>query len=123
MRGFWHILEAVIAGMIVMLFLTTLVKQPTAGTAPKDLTEQAYQLLHGLEKQEALRTLAANNDAVGVASAVRYAAANRTAQVCDYDGACAGGRPNATQVWSGTYIFAGRNSYSPREVRLYLSNP
>lgn len=119
MRGFWHIIEAVIAGLMIMLFLVTLVKQAPSEEGP-DLTRRAFELLRGLDDQEALRGLVESEDANGLAAAVQYAAANRSVEICDHSGACVGTQPSAAERWTGTYLVAGKDSYEPKEVRLYL---
>lgn len=122
MRGFWHMLEAIVAGLMIMLFLVTIVGRPIAQPG-RDLTERAYEILEGLEKRGILRPGADANDYAAEEASINYHAAVSSVQICAFDGTCAGPPPTAKTRWRGTYVLAGANGYAPREVRLFLSNP
>ena len=123
MRGFWHMLEAIVAGLLIMLFLVAVVGRPVAKAEPRDLTQRAYEILESLERQGSLPPAADADDYASIEAAISYRAANRSAQVCKFDGTCTGPPPTAKTRWRGTYLHAGKSGYSPKEVRLFLTNP
>ena|SRR3989338_1279941 len=120
MLGFVHMIEAIVAGIMLMVFLVTMTSGVLVEPQPKDLSGQAFSLLHGLDRQGLLREPANSQDYGTIDFNVRYFSYNHTVEVCDYTGSCQGVKPNVRNRWVGTYILAGSGTYKPMEVRLYL---
>lgn len=120
MRGFWHIVDAVLAAVIIIGFLTSVSRTFVITPEPESLNERVYDILQGLDDQGVLKGYAASMDASGLNSEIMFYSKNHTIEICDSAGTCTGTRPEASNVWAGSYITAGNNSYQPRLVRLYL---
>ena len=126
MRGFWYTVEAIIAGLLIITFLTILgtinLTQPQQG----DPQVLVLKTLRDLDDRGLLRGYAANNNYAGLNNAVAIAAYNHTIQICDFNSGCAGIVPTARNVWVGSYFIAGddlvsgNGVFAPREVRLFL---
>ena len=117
-KGFIYTLEAVIAGIIVISLLAVFSYEPRI--QDEGLYLKAYELLEGLDNQGLLRNYTVNEDYTGLDSEVRFFSANHSVQICDRSGSCVGSVPAGINVFSGTYIIAGDDSYDPQYVKLYL---
>lgn len=120
MRGFWHTLDAVIAALIITSFFAVAAHTVVVTPGPENLNERAYDLLQGLDEQGILRDYVVNLDTAGLDSEVMLFAYNHSVEICDYSGACTGTAPEAKNVWVGSYLIAGKDSYNPHLVRLYI---
>ena len=121
MKGFWHIVDAVLASLIITGFLIVASQSFAVTTgASEDLSERAYGLLQGLDDQGILKTYVANNDASGLNARLAFYTRNHSIQICGYSGVCSGTIPDETDVWVGNYITAGKDNYQPSVIRLYL---
>lgn len=118
MRGFWHIVDAVLASLIVVGFALILV-QPMFTTG-EDPSQEVFAELQGLQQQGVLRPLAAAGDYNTINSKVKMYGYNHTVKICDYTGNCAGGTVENGRVWIGNYILAGDTEYEPMVVKLYV---
>jgi len=118
MRGFWYMLEAVIAGIIIIGFVTA-VSQIYMSPSQEDFTLKAYQELRNLDEQGILRTYAAAGDWGNLNNQVRIYGKNHTVEICSPSG-CQGGIPAGQNVWVGNYIISGSQNYQPMQVKLYL---
>ncbi len=118
MRGFWYMLEAVIAGIIIIGFVAV-VSQSYINASNEDFTLQAYQSLKGMDEQGILRPYAAAGDWGYLNSQVKIYSMNHTVEICSTSG-CAGQKPDGPNVWVGSYIISGDQSYQPLQVKLYL---
>lgn len=120
MKAYARMLEAVIAIFLIYTFLMILSSGQVKEDRPEDLELKAYELLEGLDEQGVLRGYAASNDYNSIDAALEYRAHNHTVNVCEPDGSCHGSVPNETEVWVGSYIVAGQDSYNPKLVKLYI---
>ena len=118
MRGFWYMLEAVIAGIIIIGFVAA-VSQIYMSPSQEDFTIKAYEELRSLDERGVLRTYAAAGDWGGLDSEVRIYGKNHTVEICSPSG-CQGGRPQGSNVWVGNYLISGSQSYQPMQIKLYL---
>jgi hypothetical protein len=119
MRGFWYMLEAVIAGVIIFGFLAV-ISQTYINPSQEDFTLQAYQSLKSLDEQGILRPYAAAGDWGGLNSQVKIYSRNHTIEICQASGSCTGQKPEGVNVWVGNYIISGNQNYQPMQVKLYL---
>ncbi len=118
MRGFWYMLEAIIAGIIIIGFLAV-ISQTFINPQQSDLSARAYDALKGLDQQGVLRPYAAAGDWGGLNSEVRIYDSNHSIMLCTHS-QCVGQRPEANNVWVGNYMIAGDQTYNPVQVRLYM---
>ena len=121
MRGFLHMMEALLAGIIIIGFAIML----TGGNyllrqAPVDLDSTAYSILKGIDSDGSLVQYADSFDYNSIGDQVSVPGYNSSIVICDESGTCAGYVPEIADVWAGTYVTAGDSSYSPRIVKLYL---
>ena len=119
MRGFWYMLEAVIAGIIIIGFVAAVSTSYISRPSQEDFALQAYSSLKGLDEQGILRPYAAAGDWGYLNSQVRIYGKNHTIEICGTSG-CTGGKPEGANVWAGSYIISGDKSYQPLQVKLYL---
>ena len=120
MRGIWHMIESIIAVIIIVSFITIIGSVYIIDPYPKDMSEKAFEMLHGIDSQGFLRNYTESLNVSGMATLIPMYSYNQTFQICDYAGACTGSAPSAQNVWMSTYIVAGLSTYQPREVRLYI---
>ncbi len=119
MRGFWYMIEAVLAGIILLGFLIML----TSGyvSVPReDMSLKGYGILHELDQQGILRAYAVTGNYSGLNSRIRLFGYNHSVQICNQMGSCLGSMPNAENVWVGNYAIAGEDQYNPKLVKLYV---
>ncbi len=119
MRGFWYMMEAVIAGIIIIGFVAV-VSQSYISTSNEDFTLQAYQSLKSMDEQGILRPYAAAGDWGYLNSQVKIYSRNHTIEICSRSGDCAGQKPDGANVWAGSYMISGNQDYQPMLVKLYL---
>jgi hypothetical protein len=119
MRGFWYMLEAVIAGIIIIGFVAV-VSQSYINVSHEDFTLQAYQSLKGLDDQGILRPYAAAGDWGYLNSQVKIYNKNHTVEICSPSGCQGGQKPEGANVWVGSYLISGDQNYQPLQVKLYL---
>ncbi len=120
MRGIWYILESVMAVIIMASFLLLIGSVYIAKPYPADMALRAYNMLQGMDNRGILRNYTESLNYTGIADAIEYYSYNKSVQICDYAGGCAGSAPSSANVWTGTYMVAGLSAYQPREVRFYL---
>lgn len=121
MRGYWHMVEVVLAGIVIVSFLTTIsVRQTSLPTGPGEILAQGYEILKNLDKRGELRNYAVTSDNAGLDTMVRIIRYNHSVKICDYQSNCDGSTPSASNIYTSTYYVAGNNSYQPYEVILYL---
>ncbi len=116
MRGIVFIIEAVIAGLLLLSFIalipSLMFKQPT-------LENPGWQLLQGLDSQGRLRNWTVAEDPIGLNAQIDIPYWNHSVQICNQT-ACVGSVPNATQLLTSVRFVAGEHNYSPHIVRLFL---
>lgn len=121
MKGILHTMEAIIAGIIVILFLVAIVsRQASVAPGPSVIIMQGLEELRDLDRKGILRDYVIDRDNTGLNSEVRIGYFNHSISICDTGGACTGSAPSAENVWLATYFVAGKNDYTPYEVILYL---
>lgn len=120
MKGFWRIVESVMAVIIVMGFLLSAGSVYLSRTDPQELVPAGYERLKDLDARGLLRPLAANGDCEGISALVEMPGYSHAVRICDFGGACTGNYTEGSDVAVSTYIIAGHGSYEPREIRLYM---
>jgi hypothetical protein len=120
MRGVWYIIESVIASIVIVGFIVAISAVYITKPYPADMGTKAFDMLDGMDNRGVLRNYTETLNRTGINSEIAVYSYNRTSQICDYAGSCAGSAPDSGNVWSGSYIVAGLSTYQPREVRLYL---
>ncbi|MBU0952989.1 MAG: hypothetical protein KKA90_01030 [Nanoarchaeota archaeon] len=125
MRGFWHTVEAVLAGSLLITFLIVVSQPVFSDPQPKDQQLLAYELLHDLDLQGVLRNDAFFGNATAINSRIQIGHSNHSVQVCTASVICNGTAPEARNVWIGSYMLAGddldqNGEYRPLEVKLYI---
>ena len=118
MRGFWHIVEAVLACLIMFGFLIVITRNIVV-VPEKALDVKAYEILQDLDEQGILRGYAVNYDYQSLDAYVPIYARSHSVQICNAT-YCAGDVPSAKTIWVGSYIIAGDDSYEPRVIKLYI---
>lgn len=114
-------LEALIAGMVIIMFAVVITGGNYALHEKKlDLDSTAYYMLKGLDEEGILRPYAFAMDASGLNSEIDIPGRNHAIEICDSSGSCFGQKPDYQNVWAGTYIVAGDTAYQPRIVKLFL---
>ena len=124
-RGFWHTIEAILAGALVITFLMVISQPVFTDPEPPDQQLFAYKRLHDLDRQGLLRDVAYFGNATALNSRVRIGHENHSIQVCDAVDACNGTAPVARNVWIGSYYISGDEldqHGEPRtlEIKLYI---
>lgn len=119
MKGFARMLEAVLAVLLIFTFLIVL-SSGKVKESPEDLNVKAYEILVDLNEKGVLGPYANANDAHSINMSISYDAHNHTVNVCEPDGSCHGPEPISNNVWVGSYLVAGYNSYNPKLVKLYI---
>jgi hypothetical protein len=119
MRGFWYIIEVVLAGVIIFGFLAVLGRTYIALPEPTDLSIMGYEALKSLDDQGLLRSYVVDKNYTGLNSIIKMGRYSHSVKICGYSSTCVGPTPNATDIWVAVYAIAGNESYSPHEVRLF----
>jgi hypothetical protein len=120
MRGFWFMLEAVLAGVLLIGFMLVLGQVFTPPSGGPDISVSGYSQLQQLNDQFDLRYLASSEDIPAIESAISVPGYSHSVEVCDPSGSCTGNMPSEREVWISSYILSGEDSYTPRIVKLYL---
>ena len=115
-----HVLEAVIAGTILVSFIAAIGSFYIFAPENPDLNTRAYAVLEGLENMGLLRNYTVALDYDGLNNEVPVYNYNHSIQICDPSGTCFGNTPSKDTVWAGSYIIAGESGYTPYEVKLYI---
>ncbi|UCD07908.1 MAG: hypothetical protein JSW41_03005 [Candidatus Aenigmatarchaeota archaeon] len=120
MRGFWYMIEAILAGIIMISFL--LVLAVGYGKVPGEYVSlKGYEILHDLDQQGVLRSYVIDGNYSGLGSQIKLFEYNHSVQICDQAGNCSGSMPDAANVWIGNYyIIAGEDQYQPYLIKLYM---
>ena len=120
-KGFWHTLESIIAGIIVIMFLVAISsRQAYMDPGPNVIIMEGLEELRDLDKRGVLRNYVTARNNTGLDSEVQITFFNYSTSICDTGGNCNGSAPSAENVWVATYFVAGKNNYTPYEVILYL---
>lgn len=122
MKGAWKTVEAVMAGVIILLFAAAL--GATSLQASPRVPAQSYRALEAIHDEGELRQHADDMNCSAIESlisATGYLAGYGFAiQVCDEQDSCCGQAPEEENVWASTILLAGDEQYKPAEVTLYV---
>jgi hypothetical protein len=122
MRGQWKTMEAIMAGVIMLLFLAALNASSVHVTSPGP--PNAPRVLKALDDMGVLRGPACEGDTSAVnslAGSTGYLTGfSHSVRICDEAGSCTGQKPAKENVWAYSYVLAGEDSYEPVEVILYV---
>jgi hypothetical protein len=119
MRGFLYMIEAIIAGVILIGFLLFIGSGYPAAQS-YDPGTMGYSILHDLDRQGILRDYVAENNASGLDSRISLFGYGHSVLICGQSGACQGTVPDAGDVWVGNYLVSGKDDYQPRLVKIYM---
>ncbi len=120
MKGYIHMLEVVFAGLILVMFLLGIAATFNRATS-SDIGLRFSDVLVELDDMQILRGLADSNDYSGIESEISILGFEDAVEICNRNGNCIGNRPGMRDnVWVSSHFLAGLDSYSPREVRLYV---
>jgi hypothetical protein len=120
MKGFWRLVESVIAVVILMFFVLSLSIQYMRFPEESEVRSKGYEVLRDLDRSGKLRPYVISKDFETLNSNIEIPNYNHSIRICDSGGSCVGNYPDVSNVWVSTYIISGKNTYEPREVRLYL---
>lgn len=121
MKGFWRIMESVLAVVMLMSFLAVAGGVYFAGTdGGTDLSSVGYEKLKQLDAGSELRPYAVAGDCQAINSKVDMAEYNHSVVLCNQYGTCIGNYTASKNVVVSSYLIAGNDSYDPVEVRLYV---
>jgi len=113
-------LEVVFAGIILVMFLFGIASTYNKVTS-SDIGLKFSDVLVELDDMEILRGLSDSNDFTGIESEISILGFEDAVEICNSGGTCIGNRPDIRDdIWVSSYFLAGLDSYSPREVRLYV---
>ncbi len=120
MRGFWYMLEAVLAGVIIIGFMLFVGYAASGRGGGPDVSRLGYRELVRLDDLGVLKAYAASGDFGNISKLVSVPGYSHSVEICDRNGNCVGERPEGMSVWVSGYITAGNDAYSPKTVKLYL---
>jgi hypothetical protein len=121
MKGQWKTIEAVLAGIVVLMFLAAITTLHSASQTT--VPTQGYRALYAVYEKGMLQESAAALDAQAIddmAGATGYLAGySHTVVICNAT-VCTADPPVADYVWASSVIVAGDESFAPAEVILYI---
>ena len=120
MKGIWYMLEALLAGIILITFLVTLKAVYLSMTPQEEASTEAYITLKELDENGLLRDYAVANDYNSLNNEISLYYYNHSVEICNSQGSCFGEKPESENVWVGSYIISGSSGFAPRTVKLYL---
>ncbi len=122
MKGAWKTVEAVMAGMTILLFAAAL--GATSLQSSPHVPAQSFRVLESIFDDARLRHHAADMNCSAIESMISetgyLSGYGHVIQVCDGQGACCGQAPSVENVWASTIVLAGDEQYEPSEVTLYV---
>ena len=121
MKGFWRVMESVVAVLMLLSFLSVaggVYFAKTEGGA--DLASTGYEKLKQLDEGDGLRPYAAANDTAAINAQIELPGYNHSIVLCAPSGVCIGNYTSSKNVIVSSYVIAGNSSYAPTEVRLYI---
>jgi hypothetical protein len=121
MKGQWKTIEAVMSGVVILLFVAVLTS--TGAAPPHSATAQGYRALGSVYDKDAVRACAAAMDTdclnAEVAATGYLFGYNHSVTICNAT-ECVGSAPDKENVWASSLLMAGDESYAPVEVILYV---
>jgi hypothetical protein len=122
MKGQWKTVEAVIGGVVIMLFVAVL--SSTYVQMPSAVPLQGYRALDAVYEKGMLRAYAADTDLPAINAEVEATGYlpgyNHSVTICNETGACTGNVPDKDDVWAASMLLSGDGQYKPMEVILYI---
>lgn len=123
MKGQWKTVEAVMGGIIILLFLAAL--GASQAQVSSRTPAHSYRSLEAAYHRGDLRAMAAGLDCSGVDGLLEstgyLTGYTHSVMICDSGGSCCGSIPSAGDVWTSSMLLAGNEVYDPVEVILYVS--
>jgi hypothetical protein len=113
-------LEALLAGIILIVFLAGLKTYYFSATPQEEASMEAFMILKELDGSGLLRNHAIANDYQGLNSEIMLYNYNHSVEICNSQGTCFGEKPFSDNIWVGSYFISGSTGFSPRTVNLYL---
>lgn len=120
MKGFWHIVDAVLACIILIGFLVTLSGTIIITPENSGFNRLPYTFLKGLDEKGVLRNHTVALDTQALEDEIILYSYNHSVQICDSSNNCTGSVPSSKNIWTGTYIISGNHTYDPYTVKLYI---
>jgi hypothetical protein len=122
MKGQWKTVEAVIGGIIILLFVAVL--SSTYVQVPSSVPVQGYRTLDAVYEKGLLRAYAADMNLSAINSEVEATGYlfgyNHSVTICNETGVCTGKVPVKENVWTASMLLSGGEQYKPMEVILYI---
>jgi len=120
MKGFWRMMESVLAVVIILGFLVTignvyLKTKSDAGAGP-----DIYAMLKELDARNELRPYASSMNLTALNSRIETPGYNHSIAICSFDGNCTGTKPEASNIIVSSYVISGYQDYAPIEIRVYV---
>jgi hypothetical protein len=113
-------IEALMAGIILISFLIMIKSAYFTTTPQEEASLTAYSVLKTMDDSNGLlRSYAVAGDYEGLNSKVELYLYQHSIEICTQT-ECSGQRPQAENVWVGSYMISGDTSMAPRTVNLYL---
>lgn len=120
MKGFWHIVDAVLATVILLSFLIIASRAVLVTPEETRLNRIPFTVLNGLDNKGVLRDRVVAMDAAALEGEITQFLYNYGIQICDAENNCNGTVPSAKNVWVGAYFISGNHTYDPHTVKLYI---
>ena len=121
MKGQWKTMEAVMAGIVILVFVAGLSSIHTQQATP--VPAHGQRALFSVYEKGDLRSHAAAYDLAAIdaeVSATGYLAGyNHSVAICNAT-TCVGSPPDKEQVWASSVLLSGDQQYQPAEVILYI---
>jgi hypothetical protein len=120
-KGQWRTFEAVLAGIVILLFLAALTSVNSVPAAGPPV--RGYMALESVYDKGLMHADAAalDTDAIDAsAAATGYLQGFSHAVVICNATSCTGSAPDADTVWASSILLSGDGSYAPAEVILYI---
>jgi hypothetical protein len=121
MKGQWKTVEAIVSGVLVLMFVAVL--SGTHSYASPGAPSQGYMALYDVYAKGTLRQYAADMDTQAISSEIESTGYlsfyNHTVVICN-ESACTGSAPDKEDVWTASVLLSGGEQYDPMEVILYI---
>ncbi len=121
MKGQWKTMEAVMSGIIILIFVAGLTS--TYSQVSLEPPSQGHRALQSVHEKGFLRTYAADLDIASIeyeVSETGYLSGyNYTVVICNVT-SCYGSFPQNEYVWATSMLLSGDDQYRPSEVILYV---
>ena len=122
MKGFWYMVESIVAGVILISFLIVLASHETNKTYVEDMSVKGYKIFTDLSQRGSFRNYVYSDNITAIINDIEVPGYHYNVTICNSAGHCNGYEPYDidSTTWVSSYILAGNSSYEPRIVRLYI---